>query len=323
VQKDVKVPGVSRTDLISRLIAPNFPSSRSEEQVTAGSSQSIEALTIVPAPRTGLWIASAVVTVLVAAFLYSIATNPNFQWDVVAKYLFAPIILKGLTVTLWLTVVAMSIGLAIGIILAIMRLSSSMLLSGASAVYLWFFRGTPLLVQLIFWYNLAIVFPEVVIKIPFGPEFYRASTNDLITPYMAAILGLSLNEGAYLAEIVRAGILSVDSGQSDAARALGMRRGQLLHRIILPQAMRFIVPPTGNETIGMLKLTSLVSVIALSDLLYSAQTVYGRTFETIPLLVVACIWYLVATSTLTYVQGHIERYYNRGHAGIAAQARRL
>jgi polar amino acid transport system permease protein len=140
---------------------------------------------------------------------------------------------------------------------------------------------------------------------------------------MAAILGLSLNEGAYLAEIVRAGILSVDEGQNDAARAVGMRRVQVLRRIILPQAMRFIVPPTGNETIGMLKLTSLVSVIALSDLLYSAQTVYGRTFETIPLLVVACFWYLVATTTLTYIQGHIERYYNRGHRGIAPQARRL
>jgi polar amino acid transport system permease protein len=177
-------------------------------------------------------------------------------------------------------------------------------------------------VQLIFWYNLAIVFPEIVVKIPFGPEFYRASTNDLITPHMAAVLGLSLNEGAYMAEIVRAGILSVDEGQNDAARALGMRRVQVLRRIILPQAMRFIVPPTGNQTIGMLKLTSLVSVISISDLLYSAQTVYGRTFETIPLLMVACFWYLIATTSLTYIQGHIERYYNRGHRGVAGQVNR-
>jgi polar amino acid transport system permease protein len=282
-----------------------------------------ETLTILPAPRPALWIATGVVAALGAGLLYTLVTNRNFQWDVVWKYLSASIILKGLGVTLWLTVVAMAIGLAIGILLAIMRLSSSLVVSGAAAGYLWFFRGTPALVQLIFWYNLAIVFPAVVIRIPFGPEIFRASTNALITPYMAAILGLGLNEGAYMAEIVRAGIMSVDEGQSDAARALGMRRFQVLRRIVLPQAMRFIVPPTGNQTIGMLKLTSLVSVIALSDLLYSAQTVYGRTFETIPLLLVACFWYLIATSILTAVQGRIETYYNRAHAGIVARERRL
>jgi len=273
--------------------------------------QNGEILKIVPAPRVWLWIASVIVGLFVAGFIYTLATNENFQWGVVAKYLFSPVILKGLGVTLWLTAIAMFIGIVLGIALGVMHMSSSKLLSWSATVYLWFFRGTPALVQLIFWYNMAIVFPAIVIGIPFGPELFRARTNDLITPYTAAILGLGLNEGAYLAEIVRAGILSVDDGQSEAARALGMRPFQTFRRIVLPQAMRFIVPPTGNQAIGMLKLTSIVSVIALSDLLYSAQTIYGRTFETIPLLLVACIWYLVATTILTAIQGRVENYYDR------------
>lgn len=270
-----------------------------------------ESLEIVPRRHIWLTIASVLVGLLVVGFVYVLATNKNFQWDVVAKYLFSPVILMGLGVTLWLTVVAMAIGIVLGIMLGIMHMSSSRLLSWTATGYLWFFRGTPALVQLIFWYNMAIVFPAVVIGIPFGPELFRLRTNDLITPYTAAILGLGLNEGAYLAEIVRAGILSVDDGQSDAARALGMRPFQAFRRIVLPQAMRFIVPPTGNQAIGMLKLTSIVSVIALSDLLYSAQTIYGRTFETIPLLLVACIWYLAATSIMTMIQTRIENYYAR------------
>ncbi len=275
-----------------------------------------EPLAIVRARRRGLWVATGVVALLAIGFVYTLVTNPNFQWDVVWKYLFASIILKGLSVTLWLTAVTMAIGLIIGIVLALMYMSTSHVLSWTAAGYLWFFRGTPALVQLIFWYNMAIVFPYVSLSIPFGPELFRISTNDLITPYTAAILGLSLNEGAYLAEIVRAGIISVDAGQTDAARALGMRPFQTFRRIVLPRAMRFIIPPTGNQAIGMLKLTSIVSTIALSELLYSAQTVYGRTFETIPLLLVACFWYLVATTILTLIQGRIEKYYGRGHMRI-------
>lgn len=279
-----------------------------------------EMLKVVPARHIWLRLATIFVGILLAALIYQLAINKNFQWDIVAKYLFSPVILSGLAVTIWLTAIAMFIGIVLGIVVGVMRMSSSRLLSWSAAGYLWFFRGTPALVQLIFWYNMALVFPVVVLGVPFGPELFRARTNDLITPYTAAILGLGLNEGAYLAEIVRAGILSVDDGQNQAARALGMRPFKTFRRIILPQAMRFIVPPTGNQAIGMLKLTSIVSVIALSDLLYSAQTIYGRTFETIPLLLVACFWYLVATSILTIIQGRIEAYYDRGQIVSSREA---
>lgn len=287
---------------------------RGAEGSSISSTSARPKLQVVAASRPGLWIGTALVGAMLGWFAYTLITNPRFQWDVFGRYLFEPIILKGLGVTLWLTAVAMIVGMLLGLVLAIMRLSDGMILREASAAYIWFFRGTPALVQLIFWYNLAIIFPVIIIKIPFGPELYRASTNDLVTPYVAAILGLSLNEGAYLAEIVRAGLRSVDQGQTEAARALGMKPRQILRRIVLPQAMRFIVPPTGNQAIGMLKLTSLVSVIAMSDLLYSAQTIYGRTFETIPLLLVASFWYLAATTGMTLLQRQLERHYDKGYA---------
>jgi polar amino acid transport system permease protein len=271
-----------------------------------------EHLVIVPTHRPGRWVATAIGVLLVALAARSVATNPNFEWPVVGQYLFADIILSGLLLTLWLTVAAMLIGIVLGMILAVMQLSSNPLLPGFVKVFLWFFRGTPVLVQLIFWYNLAALYPTLSIGVPFGPTLAEASANDLITPWTAALLGLGLHEAAYMCEIIRGGLLSVEWGQSDAARALGMRQTQTLRRIVLPQAMRFILPPTGNQTIGMLKTTSLVSVIALSDLLYSAQRVYSRTYETIPLLLVACAWYLVATSALSLGQKYIERYFSRG-----------
>lgn len=274
-------------------------------------------LQVVTARHPGRWIAVAVVLVFAAALIRTLATNDNLQWDVVGDYLFSSVILEGLITTLWLTVVAMVIGIVLAVILAVMRLSKNPVVAGASGLYVWFFRGTPILVQLIFWYNLAALFPTLSIGIPFGPSFVEGSANDLITPYTAAILGLGLNEAAYMAEIVRAGIQGVDEGQTDAARALGMTPAQTLRKIVLPQAMRFIVPPTGNETIGMLKMTSLVSVIALSDLLYSAQSIYSRTFETIPLLVVVCFWYLLATTVLTLVQRRVEQHFGRGDRRFA------
>jgi polar amino acid transport system permease protein len=200
----------------------------------------------------------------------------------------------------------------LSVAIATLRLSVNPLLSGFSSGYIWFFRGTPVLVQLIFWYNLAALYPEINIGIPHVFILYQGSTNDLITPYTAAILGLGLNEAAYMAEIIRAGMASVDHGQQEAARALGMNKGQWLRRIILPQAIPFIIPPTGNQVIGMLKTTSLVSVISLSDLLYSAQSIYSRTFENIPLLIVACIWYLVATTLLSWLQARIENHFRKG-----------
>ena len=198
--------------------------------------------------------------------------------------------------------------------MAIMRLSPNPLVSGASWLYIWFFRGTPVLVQLIFWYNIAALYPKLNLGIPFGPAFVHGNANTLIKPFTAAILGLGLNEGAYMAEIVRAGIISVDDGQTLAAQSLGLTRLQTMRRIVLPQAMRVIIPPTGNETISMLKTTSLVSVIAVADLLYAGQEIYSLNFETIQLLIVVSAWYLVCTSVLYVGQYYLERHYARGAA---------
>ncbi|MGK9055010.1 amino acid ABC transporter permease [Neorhizobium petrolearium] len=245
----------------------------------------------------------------------SVMSNPRFQWPVVGRYLLDPTVLSGFITTLWLTVVIMIIGVVLGIALALMSLSTSQPLRAFSTAYLWFFRGTPVLVQLIFWYNLAALYPTYSIGIPLTDiVLAQGSFNDLITPYTAALLGLGLNEAAYMAEIVRAGLESVPRGQRDATAALGLNRWQTMRLVVLPQAMRFIVPPTGNQTIGMLKGTSIVSIVALSDLLYSVQTIYSRTFQTIPLLLVACFWYLVATTVLSLLQRYIEQHYSRGYA---------
>jgi polar amino acid transport system permease protein len=216
--------------------------------------------------------------------------------------------------TLELTVIAMAIGIVLGVLLAIMRQSRNPLVSSGSWIYVWFFRGTPVLVQLLFWNFIAALYPRISLGIPFGPQFIHANANQLITPFIAAILGLGLNEGAYMAEIVRAGILSVEEGQTDAALALGMTRLQTMRRIVLPQAMRVIIPPTGNETISLLKTSSLVSVIAYTELLYSAQLIYAVNYRTIPLLIVASIWYLIVTTVLSIGQYYVERYYGRGSA---------
>jgi polar amino acid transport system permease protein len=268
----------------------------------------------VPVRHPGRWIAAGIVAVLVAALARSVATNPRFEWGVVGRYLFSSRIFDGLVVTLELTVVSMAIGIALGVLLALMRLSQSALVSGASWVYIWLLRGTPVLVQILLWYNVAALYPTVDLGIPFGPSFVHLDANTLITPFVAGMLALGLNEGAYMSEIVRAGIISVDEGQTDAAQALGMTRLQTMRRIILPQAMRVIIPPTGNETISMLKTTSLVSFITVVDLLYAAQLIYSVNYKTIQLLIVASIWYLVVTSLLSIGQYYIERYFGRGSA---------
>jgi polar amino acid transport system permease protein len=242
----------------------------------------------------------------------SLLTNPRFQWGIVGDYIISDPILDGLRLTLLLTVVAQFLGILIGIILAIMRLSSNRVLARAAWIYIWFFRGTPLLVQLIFWYNISALYPEISIGIPFGMTFWQGNANELITPFAVAILGLALNEGAYMAEIVRGGIVGIDRGQSESAKALGMTHMQTLRRVVLPQAVKVIIPPTGNQTILMLKTTSLVSVLALADLLYTAQTIYARTFETMPLLTVASLWYLAITSVLTFGQYFLERHFSEG-----------
>jgi polar amino acid transport system permease protein len=267
---------------------------------------------VVPVRRWGQWIATAVILIVAALLVQSVVANPNFRWGEVFSYFLDGRVLRGLGTTLWLTVVAMLVGIVIGVIMAIGRQSRNVVVSGAASAYVWFFRGTPLLVQLIFWFNLAALYPTLDVGIPFLEPWFSADTNQLITPIFAAILGLGLNEGAYMSEIVRAGLLSVDPGQTDAAEALGMRRSTIFRRIVLPQAMRVIIPPTGNATIAMLKTTSLVSVISIGDLLYAVQIIYSRNFQVIPLLITISIWYLLVTTVLSIGQHFLERRFRRG-----------
>ncbi len=271
------------------------------------------AIKAVPVRHPGRWVAAALVLLLAASVVYSMATNPRFQWDVVGTYLFSDQIMRGALVTLELTAIAMLMGVVLGVILAVMWLSPNPLVSGASWFYIWLFRGTPILVQILFWSFIGALYPRVAVSVPFGgPELFGAEANSVFTAWVAAIFGLGLNEAAYMAEIVRAGINSVDEGQTEAAHSLGMTRMQTMRRVVLPQAMRVIIPPTGNETISMLKTSSLVSLIPLSELTFAAQTIYSRTYQQIPLLIVASIWYLMFTSILTVGQYYLERYFARG-----------
>lgn len=266
-------------------------------------------------PRLNIGTAIGAFLVVVAGLwlVFQLVTNPGFEWDVVGQYIFDPAILYGAWITILLTALTMVFGTILGIILAVMRLSKNAVLVVTSSAFIWFFRSTPALVQLIFWYNLASLFPIVGLGIPFGgPKFLELDSNVLITSFTAALLGLGLNEAAYMAEIVRGGIISVDPGQKEASMALGMKPRRTLLRIILPQAMRAIIPPTGNQVIGMLKYTSLASVVALGELLSASQDIYNRTFQIIPLLIVASIWYLIMTTVLSMIQSRIELHYARG-----------
>ncbi|MGW1006833.1 amino acid ABC transporter permease [Streptomyces sp. NPDC002520] len=267
---------------------------------------------VVPARHPGRLLALLGLAVLAAMALHLLVTNERLQWPVVWQYLFSAPILTGVVRTLELTAIAMVMGLVIGIVVAVGRLSPNPLLAKVAWLYSWFFRGTPLLVQLLFWFYLSALLPRISVGIPFGPEFASAGTNTLITPFLAAVLGLGLNEGAYMSEIVRSGILAVPRGQIEAGQAIGMSRGAVMRRVVLPQAMRVIIPPTGNETIGMLKYTSLVLVIGYAELLTSASLIYSRTFQTIPLLIVAALWYLAITAALSVAQYYVERHFGRG-----------
>ncbi|MBO0712384.1 MAG: amino acid ABC transporter permease, partial [Acetobacteraceae bacterium] len=239
-----------------------------------------EEIKAVPVRHYGRWIAAVIILVIAGSVIRWVVTNPNFGWGIVGHYLFNSRILHGALLTIELTAASMAVGIVLGVVLAVMRQSPNPIFSGLSWLYIWFFRGTPLLVQILFWYNIAALFAHGVIPIgiPFGPALIHAHTNQVITTFVAALLGLGLNEGAYMAEIVRAGIISVDEGQISAAQSLGMTRLQTMRRIVLPQAMRVIIPPTGNETISMLKNTSLASVAAFTELLYSAQLIYDVNY---------------------------------------------
>jgi polar amino acid transport system permease protein len=269
---------------------------------------------VVPVRHPGRWVAAAVVLVLVAMLAHWLVATPELHWSVVGSYLFNSSILTGVRRTVVLTILGMAIGIVLGIILAVMRLSANPIVSGVSWLYIWFFRGTPLLVQIVFWYDLPDVLHALSVGIPFGPSWFATDPKTIITQLVAAVLGLGLNEAAYMAEIARAGILSVDEGQTEAAQALGMSRLLTMRRIVLPQAMRVIIPPTGNETISMLKNTSLVSVIGYLELFATAEAIYARNFLPVPLLIAASLWYLAMTSVMTVGQYYLERYFARGSA---------
>lgn len=270
--------------------------------------RTLDGLTIVPRRYPWRWITGAVLLLLTGLVVRDALTNRNFGWGVVWQYIRDVSIMRGLGVTIMLTVICMVAGIVLGILIAAMRLSGNPVAQVVAYLYTSFFRGTPVLVQLLFWFNLAALYPVI----SFGIPGVHLSANALISPMTAAILGLSLNEAAYMSEIIRGGVLSVDHGQTEAASALGMSHARTLRRVVFPQAMRVIVPPTGNEAITMLKTTSMVSVLAVPDLLYSSQVIYAQNFQTIPLLIVACIWYLVATAILSVGQYYLERRFARG-----------
>jgi polar amino acid transport system permease protein len=266
-------------------------------------------------------VAAAALAVLIVMLVHSLFFShvlrngqhqERYQWGIIKQYFLSASVVKGLGLTVALTAIAMTGGVLLGMSFAVMRMSPNPILSGSAWVYIWFFRGTPVLVQLLFWYNASYLFPSFSLGVPFGPALVHFDLNTWITPFVAGCVGLSLNEGAYMAEIVRAGILSVDAGQTEAAQSVGMTRLQALWLVVLPQAMRVVVPPTGNETISMLKTSSLASVITVAEITFAVGQIYAANYEVIPLLMVAAIWYLVVTTVLTTGQYYVERYYARG-----------
>ena len=267
----------------------------------------------VPVRHPLRWVGSAITFVIAASLINSAVNNPRIEWGTVGDYLFDQRVLDGVFLTVELTIMCMVVGVFLGVLMAVLRLSPNPVLSGISWLYIWFFRGLPRLVLILFVFFISALYPRITVGVPFGGHaFLSFNANELITAFIAGFVALSLSEGAYMAEIVRAGLISVDEGQTEASQALGLSRIQTLRHVTLPQAMRVIVPPTGNETISMLKDTSLVSVIAVVDLLYAVQLIYAKNYKQIPLLVVGIIWYLALTSVLYVIQYYIERRFGRG-----------
>ncbi|SHM38567.1 amino acid ABC transporter permease [Cryptosporangium aurantiacum] len=284
-----------------------------------------EPIKAVPVRHPGRWVAAVVVLILVAMFVHMLVTNDAFQWSFMVDHMFRSPIIEGVRTTLVMTVLAMIIGVILGVIAAVMRLSPNPILAGAAWLYTWFFRAVPRLVLLVLFGNLGILYARFEIGLPFDRQlgnllgfdldarFFGIDANDLLSGFYAGLIGLALSEGAYMAEIVRAGIQSVDPGQTEASQALGMSRTATMRRIVLPQAMRVVVPPTGNETIAMLKDTSLLAAVPISnELFFQLQAVGTRTFQVFPMLVAACLWYLALTSVLMVGQYFLERYFGRG-----------
>ncbi|WP_018658362.1 amino acid ABC transporter permease [Actinomadura flavalba] len=282
----------------------------------------------VPVRHPGRWISVAVLAVLAAMFVHMLLTNDKFGWAFMVDNMFRPPVIEGLLRgTILLTVLGMVIGVSLGVVVAVMRLSPNPVLSGTAWLYTWFFRAVPRIVLLVLFGNLGILYQSYGLGIPFDEQiadlfgvsfdgrFLEVEARSLLTPFIAALLGLALSESAYMAEIVRAGIQSVDPGQSEAAQALGMSRTQIMRRVVLPQAMRVIIPPTGNETIALLKDTALVAFVPLSvELFFQLEAVGKRTFQVFPMYVSACLWYLALTSVLMVGQYFLERRFGRGVA---------
>lgn len=266
----------------------------------------ISGRTIVAERYWGRWVAVVIITVLIAALARAFAVG-QIEWAFVGQFLTAKSILDGLANTILMTIGAMTLGIVLGVVAAVMRMSPNPVLKGVAMGYAWLFRGTPVILQLLLWFNLALIFPTLGI-----PGLFSFRTVDVMTPAVAALLGLGINQGAYTSEVMRAGMLSVDVGQYEAAKSIGMTRLKALRRIVFPQAMRVIIPPLGNEFIGMVKLTSLASVIQYSEILHNAQNIYYANSRVIELLIVAAIWYLVVVSVLTPAQMLLERHYGRG-----------
>jgi polar amino acid transport system permease protein len=261
----------------------------------------------------GRWLSAALVLLALALVIKAFAEG-DIAWKVVGQFFTAPAILGGLVNTVIMTICAMALGITLGVVFAIMAMSPNGVMRGCAAFYIWFFRGTPLILQLLIWFNLALVFPTIGI-----PGLFSARTIDVIGPFMATLLGLGINQGAYTAEVVRSGILSVDHGQTEAAKTIGMTRLTTLRRIVLPQAMRVIIPPVGNEVVSMVKLTSIASVIQFSEILRNAQTIYYANARVIELLIVAAGWYLIVVSILSLGQIALERHFAKGRAGAGGR----
>ncbi|MFC7594142.1 amino acid ABC transporter permease [Terrabacter sp. GCM10028922] len=262
------------------------------------------------------YLAWALAAGIIAALAYTLVTNENYRWPVVLKYFTAQSIIHGIWITLLLTMISMVLGILLGLVLAVMRASSQLPVSGLARLYITFFRGTPVLVQLVFWFNIAALYPRLSIGVPFTDISMPVDVNELLSPLTAALIGLTLNQAAYMAEIIRGGFAAVGRGQLEAAESLGMHGFDKLRTVILPQTLPSIIPPTGNQFIGMLKETSLVSVLGVADLLQSAQAIYARTYETVPLLIVASLWYLIMTLALSVPQSMIERRFSRSSRSV-------
>ena len=275
----------------------------------------------VPLSHPWRWIAGGLATVLLLSFIGAVFSAKSIQHDIVLKFLFDPRILIGMGVTLVVTVVCMLAATVLATLLAIMKLSDNPLQRWLATGFIEFFRGTPLLLQIVFWGYLGIIFPQLILGVPYTDiVFLSGKTSDLIPAIVAGIIALSLNEAAYSAEIVRAGILAVDNGQVEAAKSLGMSSSYTMRRIVLPQAMRVIIPPMGNEFIGMLKNTSLLQVIAVAELYTASSTISAANLAQIELLMVSGFWYLIMTTVLGFPQRALERRYGRGFEVVGGRS---